>query len=298
MFWKKKSAQRSGQQKRLNTGEIPESFSIQAVVLSDTGNLRPNNEDAALFLRFSNKMKKGMEECLLIVADGMGGHQAGEIASRLAVETISREYGKHLEVMCVEKRLLKAFVLANERIYKKAVSDSRFYGMGTTCTALAIVGNAVYYAHVGDSRAYLLKKGSLTRLTIDHTYVQQLLLRGTITAEQAVAHPDRNVLTNAMGTHLNLRVDTGRCSFSLEAADRLLLCSDGLYDYLNESELAEILNRSQPLHLMADYLVAEAKKRGGHDNITVVLAAQHDAREQTSLKETADVILPIIQQHD
>ena len=169
--------------------------------------------------------------------------------------------------------------------------------MGTTCSAFVVTGDAVYFAHVGDSRGYFLKNNLITRITEDHTYVQELVNKGEITAKEADTHPKRNILTNAMGTKPDLRIDTGKCSHSFENDDRLMLCSDGLYDYIHENELADILN-NKSLQEAAEYMIREAKKRGGHDNITVVLAEKKDTAIAAAPKETRDVDLPQTKEYD
>src|SRR5206468_9617851 len=142
---------------------------------------------------------------------GLGGHNAGEVASRMAADIISQEYFRLNDT--VEKSLVKAFKLANRNILAKAASDVGLSGMGTTCTALVIIDSIIYYAHVGDSRAYLLKNDVIYRLTEDHTYVQELFIKGEISVAEASTHPLRNFLTNALGASKSLRVDAGKLPF-------------------------------------------------------------------------------------
>lgn len=265
---------------------------IRAVVVTDTGNIRTNNEDVGLFFRIEEAKEKG---CLLMVADGMGGHNAGEVASRMAADVISHEYFK--QDLSAEKSLYKAFELANKNIFEKSLSGKTWKGMGTTCTALVVIGSDIYYAHVGDSRAFLLKKDQILQITEDHTYVQELVTKGEITIAEAAIHPRRNILTNAMGTKETLRIDTGKFALPIEENDRLMICSDGLYDYLNNNEIARILGGTS-LHDAAKEMVEEAKRRGGHDNITVVIAEKIAASVTTTGKETADFDIPLTQEHD
>ncbi|MEP7163243.1 MAG: Stp1/IreP family PP2C-type Ser/Thr phosphatase [Ferruginibacter sp.] len=280
-----------------NSNESYEAGNLKVIVLSDLGNIRTNNEDMGLFFRIADENIIREKGYLLIVADGMGGHQAGEVASKMAADIISREYFKQNGNSSVEKNLSKVFALANKNIFEKASSQKAFNGMGTTCTALVVIDQAVYFAHVGDSRAYIQKGDSITQITEDHTYVQELVNSGDITAEEAATHPKRNILTNAMGTKPDLRIDTGKCKFNFENNDRLLICSDGLYDYLNDKELKEILQNNL-LRNAADYMVQEAKLRGGHDNITVVLAERSDASKEKPVKETKDLDLPQTKEYD
>ena len=263
---------------------------IKAVVVSDLGNIRTNNEDMGLFFKIADENLLREKGYMLIVADGMGGHNAGEVASRMATDIICREYYNQSN-SSVEKNLEKALSLANKTIFEKASSQPAFQGMGTTCTVLVVIDQDVYYAHVGDSRAYIQKNGSIMQITEDHTYVQQLVNSGDITVAEAAVHPKRNILTNAMGTKAELRIDTGKCKYSFENNDRLLLCSDGLYDYLNDEELNKILIENN-MKNAATAMVAEAKARGGHDNITVVLAERKNTKVETELKSTRDVELP------
>lgn len=259
---------------------------LKAVVMSDLGNIRTNNEDMGLFLKVADEAVLLEKGYILIVADGMGGHNAGEVASGLATEIISREYFKQ-RGNAVEKNLEKALTLANKTIFEKASSQKAFQGMGTTCTVLVVIDNDLYFAQVGDSRAYIQKQGAFIQITEDQTYVQQLVNSGDITAAEAAVHPKRNILTNAMGTKPDMRVDTGRCQYKFENKDRLLLCSDGLYDYLNDEEMNRILLENN-LQNAATTMIELAKARGGHDNITIVLAEQDNGTNETDLKLTRD----------
>ena len=274
-----------------------EPAALKVVVVTDLGNIRTNNEDTGLFFRIADPGLAGGNGSLLMVADGMGGHAAGEVASKMAADIITKEYFKNGTGGNIEKTLSRVFTLANKNIYDSAAANQALRGMGTTCTALVVVHNHVFYAHVGDSRAYIIKKKSIARITTDHTYVQELVKEGKITAAEAEEHPQRNILTNAMGTRPQIRIDTGRCDFVLEDTDTLLLCSDGLYDYLQDAEIAAMVNSNSPQQA-AEALVAEAKKRGGHDNITVVMAVKTSATSMAALKETRDVVLPVTKEID
>jgi PPM family protein phosphatase len=246
---------------------------IKSVVITDRGNVRSDNEDVGLFLHMADEKAGRKKGYLMLVADGMGGHNAGEVASRMAADIISQEYFRLNNT--VEKSLVKAFRLANRNILASAASETALSGMGTTCTALVIIDSIIYYAHVGDSRAYLLKNDEMYRLTEDHTYVRELLIKGEISVAEASTHPMRNLLTNALGTSKSLRVDAGKLSFLFEEKNRLMICSDGLCEHLNDSDIAQ-LSREGSLYDAASGLVEEAKKRGGRDNITVVMAEKHN----------------------
>ncbi|MEJ7586392.1 MAG: Stp1/IreP family PP2C-type Ser/Thr phosphatase [Ferruginibacter sp.] len=288
MFWKKKNKDNPQQS---SAGHSQNSLDLKAVIKTDLGNVRTNNEDAAAFFRIADEDIIREKGFLLIVADGMGGHLAGEVASKMAIDTISDEYYQKNNKGTIEKVLAKAFRTANKKIFELASEKGQYRGMGTTCTALAIVGQTIYYAHAGDSRAYFYKNKSITRITEDHTYVQQLVSNGELTAAEAAVHPQRNILTNAMGTKADLRVDTGKCTEAFEQTDRLLLCSDGLYDYLEDWEISNVLGFGSIMEA-ADHFIAEAKKRGGMDNITVVLAEIKNEPKETNLKSTGEVYLP------
>jgi protein phosphatase len=294
MFWNKLFNKKS---KNENHSEVIDSGNVKAVVLSDLGNIRTNNEDMGLFYRIADENITREKGFLLIVADGMGGHKAGEVASKMATEIISQEYFKQNGTGTIEKNLFRAFTIANKKIFDLASSQKVYHGMGTTCTAFIIKGDTVYYAHVGDSRGYFLKNNAVTRITEDHTYVQELVNKGEISSKEADVHPKRNILTNAMGTKPELRIDSGKCEWSFEKNDRLMLCSDGLYDYINETELAGILS-NKSLQEAAEYMIQESKKRGGHDNITVVLAEKTEVAATTTAKETKDFDLPQTKEYD
>lgn len=262
---------------------------LNAVVISDLGNVRKNNEDTGLFVRLADEGLRRMKGYLLLVADGMGGHLAGEVASQMAAEIVNREYFQHRDT--IEKSLLTAFQTANQQIFSESRQHDRFRGMGTTCTVIVVHQHQLYFAHVGDSRAYLFKQGQVIQLTEDHTYVRELLRMGEINEQDAARHPDRNLLTQAMGTKAELNVDLGRCMLPFDPGDRLLLCSDGLYEYCREADFIQILSQAN-LADAADDLVHLAKFRGGHDNITVVLAEWLASAPETAPKETRDIELP------
>jgi len=293
MFWKKKKKADIGKKQNdfaLNMQDQPD---LKVVIKTDLGNVRTNNEDAASFFRMKDETIIREKGHLIVLADGMGGHQAGEVASKMALEIISQEYFKQTREKNIEKILARAFNTANKKIFDLASENEKYHGMGTTCTAIVILSGAIYFAHAGDSRAYLYKNKSIARLTEDHTYVHELVRSGGISAEEAEKHPQRNILINAMGTKPSLRVDTGKCLDTFDRHDRLLLCSDGLYDYINDDELAKILDYKL-LEEAADYLIDETKRRGAYDNITVALAEMTDTAKDINLKLTRDIDLPVL----
>jgi len=296
MIWnifkkKKKKSRSSGKSELIDSGQL------RVVIRTDLGNIRTNNEDMGLFYKIADEQVIREKGYLLLVADGMGGHQAGEVASRMASEIIGQEYFKDSKNGGAEKSLRRAFENANQKIFQSAAANRAQQGMGTTCTAIVVIDEELYFAHVGDSRAYLYKDGKVTRITTDHTYVQELVKSGEITAEEAETHPKRNILTNAMGTKPEVKVDTGICPAEFSIGNKLMLCSDGLYDYLNDQEIGQYLTQAS-LAESAEIMINEAKKRGGHDNITIVLAEKVSGQQETTTKETRDIDLPATKEFD
>lgn len=234
--------------------------------MSDIGLVRATNEDSYL-CELSH---------LFVVADGMGGHAAGEIASKLAVTTISRYIQEHDEKIKYEELLKQAIVQSNTAVYQLSLSKEEFAGMGTTVTAAYVEGNTLYWGHVGDSRIYLLRNGELSQITNDHSLVWELVQSGNITKEEAKSHPKRNMLTRAVGTSCLIKIDTG--AMALEAEDIILLCTDGLTNMVSEQEMYSILtNQEDDLEGIVNQLVVNAKNAGGADNITAILLKNGDA---------------------
>ena len=157
------------------TNEAVVAGALRVVILSDLGNIRTNNEDMGLFFRNASEEVIRQKGYLLIVADGMGGHQAGEVASAMAAETVSQEYFHGPDQSDLAKQLSKAFIAANNKIYGLSSSNASYRGMGTTCTAVVVVNQSIWFAHAGDSRAYLVREGAISQITEDHTYVQELV---------------------------------------------------------------------------------------------------------------------------
>jgi serine/threonine protein phosphatase PrpC len=222
---------------------------------TDTGRQRRANEDALL-----------ARAPLFVVADGMGGAQAGEVASKIAIESFQRG----LEGNSQPEAALAALTRdANARIHELSHSHSDQAGMGTTLTAIYVGEREVAIAHVGDSRAYCLRDGELMRLTDDHSLVDELMRQGRLTPEEAVEHPQRSVITRALGPEGDVEVDTR--SFGARAGDVFLLCSDGLTTMVGEEQLAAVLRSHGRLRDAGEALIRAANDAGGRDNITVVL---------------------------
>ncbi|MEZ5155538.1 MAG: Stp1/IreP family PP2C-type Ser/Thr phosphatase [Solirubrobacterales bacterium] len=227
----------------------------EAVQLTDTGRQREANEDSY----FSRAP-------LFAVADGMGGAQAGEVASRMAVEAFERVD----EASAPPEEVLRhAAEEANREIFELAHRDASRSGMGTTLTAALLHGDEISFGHVGDSRAYVFREGKLKQITNDHSLVEELRRQGKLTRDQAAEHPQRSVITRALGPEPAVDVDT--MTFSARPGDVFLLCSDGLTTMLDDEDVAAVLAREEDLNMAGRRLVRAANERGGRDNITVVL---------------------------
>ena len=234
-------------------------------VMSDIGLVRATNEDSYVC----------EPPHLFVVADGMGGHVAGEIASKLAVTTISR-YIEENDELQGEELLKQAIVQANTSIYQLSLSKEEFTGMGTTVTAVYIEDNKAYWGHVGDSRIYLFRNQEFNQITNDHSLVWELVQSGNITKEEAKIHPKRNMLTRAVGTSCLIKIDTG--VIELKPDDILLMCTDGLTNMVSEQDISNLLATKQDnLECIVSELIVNAKNAGGSDNITTILLKNGDA---------------------
>jgi serine/threonine protein phosphatase PrpC len=240
---------------------------IEVASLSHIGQVRQRNEDALGHVHPEDKTTLNEKGSLFIVADGMGGHRGGEIASKLAVDSIISKFYTSKEKDTV-RALREAFEEANNVIIEKSHEDVTLFGMGTTCTAMVIKDTSAYLAHVGDSRAYLLRGGVLEQLTEDHSLVGEMVRSGILTDEDARNHPRRNVITRSLGTHENTLADIPAAPFKLTDGDVFLLCSDGLTSLVGQDEVRDTL-ASNPPRETCDALVSLANERGGKDNITV-----------------------------
>jgi len=239
---------------------------------TDPGRKRRRNEDSYV-----------IEPPLFAVADGMGGAQAGEVASRLAAAAF-REF-HDADDLDPEERLVAIIQEANRRIYERAADDSEVSGMGTTITAALVGGTGLAIGHVGDSRAYRLRAGRFEQLTDDHSLVADLVRSGRLTPEEADVHPQRSVITRALGTDAQVDVDT--FTVPAENDDLFLLCSDGLTTMVGDEEIRDLVTRARDLDQAGKGLVKAANKAGGEDNVTVVLFRVSDGAAE--LEETAAV---------
>jgi PPM family protein phosphatase len=245
---------------------------VEEAARTDTGRQRAANEDA-YFARSP----------VYAVADGMGGARAGEVAAQIAAEAFEREFPGGINP---ERELAAIASEANRRIYELASSDSSRSGMGTTLTGAFVSDDEVSIVHVGDSRAYLFREGQLRQLTRDHSLVEELRRRGQLTVEEAEEHPQRSIITRALGPEAQVEVDVH--SHQAKSGDVFLLCSDGLTSMVREERLHEILAEGESLRTAVDGLVEEANRMGGRDNITVVLFRVVDTDEKARAAETSE----------
>ena len=233
---------------------------------TDRGLIREINED-------SFNVIEGCAEApyAFIIADGMGGHNCGEIASRAAVEYISNcianETGRFLPVEGREAELKKLVVDTNSEVYKRSLESPEANGMGTTLTMVLIKGSVMTVAHVGDSRLYMVRDRKMKQLTEDHSYIEELVKKGSLTRKEAENHPRKNIITRAIGCMPELEVDI--LSLTIEKNDIFILCTDGLTNMLGEDEIYEAVKDNDP-NAACSLLVEAAKRQGGEDNITII----------------------------
>jgi PPM family protein phosphatase len=239
---------------------------VTAAVATDVGLVRDGNEDSYL-----------TDEPLFAVADGMGGHRGGEVASQLAVETLEKLFKKGIGELPDQVRE------ANRVVFERSVVDEKVAGMGTTLTAALVEGDRIRLAHVGDSRAYLLREGDLRLLTEDHTLVHRMVTEGEISKEEAETHPQRSVLTRALGVETVVDVDDD--TVQVRPGDRLLLCTDGLTSMVSEQAVEEVLRAVPDPQEAAQRLVQLANEGGGADNTTVVVLDFSDDAPTSRRKE-------------
>lgn len=243
---------------------------LEIAATSDVGLRRSRNEDAFVVWAPEDPAALARHGVLLAVADGMGGANAGDVASALAIETVAAAF-RAAPGDDPAAALRASLAAANARIVERSRADATTRGMGATCTALAVRGADVVFAHVGDSRAYLVRDGVATALTRDHTLVAELVAAGVISAGEAGTDPRRHMLTRCLGTQDAVEIDGGPCARGLRVGDALVVCSDGLHGVLDEARLAAIVAGHAPAEACAR-LVAGANDAGGPDNITVIVA--------------------------
>lgn len=265
---------------------------IDYAAITHPGKVRKNNEDAYLLSALdgeepilnspSRPLKVGDPGLLVAVADGMGGAAAGEVASREGLAAVSvylfGHWGRLATAKAREEELIQALVTAVEQasdaVLRYSDDDRTARGMGSTLTAAVIWNGHAYIAQIGDSRAYLYRQGQLHQITEDQTLVNDLVAQGSLTREQARTHPQRNMITQALGSPQPLQVALYR--LALRRGDRLLCCSDGLHGEVSDGRILEVLRRDQAPRRSLDMLVEEALTQGGRDNITAVLLLAND----------------------
>ncbi len=234
---------------------------------TDKGLIRSNNEDS-----YAVCTNDGDYPLFFILADGMGGHRKGELASSIAVGYAREKIEEHIAELTgieqISKLLVDITEKANVKVYLGSLDDSESKGMGTTLTIAAVYDDTLIVSHVGDCRIYLLRKNSLMRITVDHTLVQELVDMGKIVPSDAANHPKRHILTRALGVPEYITADT--YAASLEKGDRIILCSDGLHGFVPESVIKSIVKRERNPAVAAQILVEKANAAGGEDNVTVL----------------------------
>ena len=246
--------------------------------VTDVGRKRKGNEDS---------LRVNPEQNLFVVADGMGGHAAGEIASKVAVDAINEfvcltggddeitwPFGLDENISYDGNRLKTAIRYANRKVLEATKEKSEYEGMATTVAAVLVDRDTANLGHVGDSRIYLIRDGAISQLTSDHSWVNEQILNGVISSDQARSHPLRNVVTRALGGKPDLQVDMQ--VHLIQSGDMLLICSDGLTTMLPDDEIAELVASAGGVQEAAEKLVAKANAKGGEDNITVVLLKFED----------------------
>jgi protein phosphatase len=240
-------------------------------VCSDVGKVREINEDGYL-----------ISKPVFAVADGMGGHSAGEVASAIALQTIKKSLHKLPKEEDIPNLLVKSIQEANAAVFQRSTTEVEQRGMGTTLTVATLLKDKFYIGHIGDSRAYLLRDGKLAQLTEDHSLVAQMVKEGMLSPQEAELHPQRSVLTRALGTEPSVQIDIS--TSEIRPRDKILLCTDGLTAMLSDSEIERLLNESAHPRLICQKLIDAANEQGGTDNITVVLL---EIPEQVAPKQRA-----------
>lgn len=239
---------------------------MNTVGSSDIGKRRSRNEDSFCF----GRCEDGVEWA--VVCDGMGGAKGGQIASTIAAEMVSRKiekcYNKLMSEFSISNLLLSAVTTANVAIYDRAQADESLEGMGTTIVACMVKNSVACIAHVGDSRAYIIRDGQIRQITKDHSLVQEMYDKGQITKEQFDNNPNKNIITRALG--INEEVDIDFDTEDIEQGDALILCTDGFYGSISDAEILE-LYKSVDFDDLADKYIETANNNSGHDNITVVV---------------------------
>jgi len=250
---------------------------VTASVQTDAGCVREANEDSGRHIKPNDAETQHRKGTLTIVADGMGGHASGEVASQMAVELISEIYYAD-QTNSAPDALRNAIEQANGQIYQTSLTDEKLFGMGTTVIALVLLNDAAFSAHVGDSRLYRRRGQTMEMMTLDHSQVMEMVKYGIISMEEARNHDDKNVILRAVGTQPTVEVEVSDV-FPIEPNDEFLLCSDGLCDMLDDDEILQTWLAASDVHTAVENLIEAAKESGGHDNITVGIVRVSKAGE-------------------
>lgn len=241
---------------------------MRFAVKSDRGMVREINEDSYNIIAGYSGIP-----VTFIIADGMGGHNSGEIASKMAVDFISNYILQFPEILSNEDNIPSAIneimKKANREVYEHSKQQESYYGMGTTLIAAVVFNKKLFIGHIGDSRVYLIREGTIKRMTIDHSLIEELMQNGTLTKEEAENHPKKNIITRALGCSEEIQVDTYSCR--MNDNDIYMLCTDGLTNMLNEDEIKEIIESAETPELACEELINQANERGGNDNTTVMI---------------------------
>ncbi|MDQ2087156.1 Stp1/IreP family PP2C-type Ser/Thr phosphatase [Herbivorax sp. ANBcel31] len=241
---------------------------VRFAAVSDKGRVRELNEDSYRVITGHDKIPDAF-----IIADGMGGHSSGDVASNMAVEFAKEYILNNPEIFSSDENTLNGIKIlmeeANRAIYEKASHSEENSGMGTTFIVTVVLNNKIYIGHVGDSRVYLIRNNSIKRLTMDHSYIEELIKNGSITREEAQNHPKKNIITRALGCNANILVDT--LNSSIDENDIFVLCTDGLTNMLSDDEIMKIILENDNPSYSCNELVRLANEKGGDDNITVVI---------------------------
>jgi len=230
--------------------------------ISDTGLVREKNEDSYIIFECGGTFA--------VVADGMGGHNAGEVASFVAVQKIREYIESNIEKDDIKNVLREAFETANEAVFEQAHTSHKYFSMGTTAVLAYIKDDRLYVVNVGDSRAYLITENRISQITRDHSVVAELVRRGEITKIEAENHPQKNMITKAIGTDFKVKPDI--FEYEIEYNDIVILCSDGLYSMVSDEEILHIMLTERALQSRLEELKSLANERGGFDNITIIAA--------------------------
>ncbi len=235
---------------------------------SDKGKVRELNEDSCKVIIGKN----GVPDTF-IIADGMGGHNSGEVASRIAVEFAQEYLQNNAESFTEEENILseieKLMEAANSTVYQKSKESEENAGMGTTFVVTVIFNSKFYIGHVGDSRVYLIREGKIEQLTTDHSFIEELIKNGSLTREEAENHPKKNIITRALGCEENILIDT--LSIGVNKNDTFVLCTDGLSNMLTGDEILSVIANNDDINVSCGELVRLANEKGGEDNITVII---------------------------